>query len=232
MGEKRHQEKTGKHGEETHEATVLKKAGTDTGSGSEDAGVPAAAGGRKNAAACGRENDETDAAVKNVSGAASEPEEATAELEKVKLELENKTRQCEDYFDKLQRTAAEFDNFKRRSLKEKEALYADAVTDVVGAFIPVIDNVERAIQAISSNDSSQSLKEGVEMIYRQFKDVLKNIGVEEIKAFGEQFDPNFHNAAMHVEDDSVGRNVIVEEFQKGYIYKDRVIRYSMVKVAN
>ena len=164
--------------------------------------------------------------------AASELEKATAELEKVKTELENKTRQCKDYFDMLQRKAAEFDNFKKRSLKEKEALYADAVTDIVGAFIPVIDNIERALQAISANDSAQSLKEGVEMVYKQFKDVLRNMGVEEIKAIGGQFDPNLHNAAMHVEDDSIGRNMVVEEFQKGYIYKDRVIRYSMVKVAN
>ncbi|MGE5613753.1 MAG: nucleotide exchange factor GrpE [Bacillota bacterium] len=180
----------------------------------------------------GTKQDEIDNEAPESGDETAELDRVKAELEKAKLELDNKTRQCEEYFDRLQRTAAEFDNYKKRSIKEKEALYADAVADVVGAFIPVVDNVERALQAISLNDSAQSLKEGVEMVYKQFRDILKNIGVEEIKAVGEQFDPNFHNAAMHVEDDSVGKNVVVEEFQKGYIYKDRVIRYSMVKVAN
>jgi molecular chaperone GrpE len=215
---------------------------TETAGGNENAGIDGTAqdGLGNTSPGCGyaepgdtgsgRENAEPgDEGARN---AAPELEKAAAELEKVKSELENKTRQCEDYFDMLQRKAAEFDNFKKRSLKEKEALYVDAVADIVGAFIPVIDNIERALQAISSNDSAQSLKEGVEMVYKQFKDVLRNLGVDEIKALGGEFDPNLHNAAMHVEDDSFGRNMVVEEFQKGYIYKDRVIRYSMVKVAN
>jgi molecular chaperone GrpE len=157
---------------------------------------------------------------------------ADDELEAVKKELEEKSKKCDEYLDKLQRTAAEFDNFKKRSIKEKEALYVDAVSDVIGSFLPVIDNVERALQAISEDSSAKSLKDGVEMVFRQFMDTLKNLGVEEIKALNEPFDPMLHNAVMHVEDDSLGHSVVIEEFQKGYKYRDKVIRYSMVKVAN
>lgn len=154
------------------------------------------------------------------------------EFQSIKGELEEKTKQCTEYLDKLQRTAAEFDNFKKRSLKEKEAIYVDAVSDVVCSFLPVLDNVERAVQAISADSSAQALKDGVDMVLKQFMETFKCIGVEEIAAVNEQFDPMRHNAVMHVEDEAVGHNTIVEEFQKGYIYKDKVIRYSMVKVAN
>lgn len=169
-------------------------------------------------------NTDNDAAYAN--------EDMQKELNSVRSELEEKTKQCADYLDKLQRTAAEFDNFKKRSMKEKEALYSDAVGDVVGVFIPVLDNVERALQAIPADSPAQTLKEGVEMVFKQFKEALKCIGVEEIKAVNEQFDPMLHNAVMHVEDEAIGHNTVVEEFQKGYVCKDKVIRYSMVKVAN
>jgi molecular chaperone GrpE len=164
--------------------------------------------------------------------AVDENEEMLNELKSVRQELEEKTKQCSEYFDKLQRTAAEFDNYKKRSVKEKESLYSDAVADVVSALLPVLDNVERALQAVCADNSAQSLKEGVEMVFKQFKDAFKEIGVEEIPAVDEQFDPMRHNAVMHVEDEAFGHNTVVEEFQKGYIYKDKVIRYSMVKVAN
>ena len=154
------------------------------------------------------------------------------ELDSVKSELDEKKKQCAEYLDKLQRTAAEFDNYKKRSVKEKEALYVDAVSDVMGAFIPVMDNVERALQALPEDGSAQCLKDGVEMVFKQFSEAMKSIGVEEIKATDEQFDPMVHNAVMHVEDEALGHNTVVEEFQKGYKYKDKVIRHSMVKVAN
>ncbi len=147
-------------------------------------------------------------------------------------QLEVKEKQCEEYFGKLQRAAAEFDNFKKRTAKEKVDLYNDAVCEVVGSFLPVVDNLDRAIQAAQKDENGSSLKDGVEMICRQLKDVMKNLGVEEIKGVGESFDPNLHNAVMHVEDEAYEENVVVEEFQKGYILKDKVIRHSMVKVAN
>lgn len=154
------------------------------------------------------------------------------ELEAVRAQLDEKTQKCNEYLNALQRSAAEFDNFKKRTAREKEALYTDAVSDVAAAFLPVIDNLERAAKACSSEFEGNSLKEGVDLVCRQIKDVLKNIGIEEIKSVNESFDPNFHNAVMHIEDDSLGQGVVVEEFQKGYIYKDKVIRHSIVKVAN
>ncbi len=154
------------------------------------------------------------------------------EVEEIKAQLEEKSKQCEEYFDKLQRTAAEFDNFKKRTAKEKEALYSDAASDVVSALLPVVDNLERAIEAANNEVNVNSLKEGVELVYRQFKDVLQKLNVDVIEAVGNEFDPNLHNAVSHVDDEQYGNNVVVEEFQKGYIYKDKVIRYSMVKVAN
>lgn len=162
----------------------------------------------------------------------NQSDDLKAKIESIQGELEEKNKQCADYFDKLQRMAAEFDNYKKRSAKEKEAVYIDAACDVVKAFLPVLDNVERALKAIPEEESTKSIRDGVEMILKQFKETFKNIGVEEISAVGQTFDPMLHNAVMHVEDDSYGHNTVVEEFQKGYIYKDKVIRYSMVKVAN
>lgn len=147
-------------------------------------------------------------------------------------EVEELKAKCEEYFNMLQRTAAEFDNYKKRTAREKEALYMDATGDVVAAFLPVVDNIERAIQAANNDASDTSLKEGIELVYRQFKDVMKKLNVEPIEAVGKEFDPNLHNAVSHVDDEEYGENVVVEEFQKGYVLKDKVIRHSMVKVAN
>lgn len=154
------------------------------------------------------------------------------ELETLKGELDEKNKKIDEYIDKLQRSAAEFDNFKKRTVKEKEALYSDAVCDVASGILPVLDNLDRALQACSKESDFQSLKEGVELVYRQLIDAFKKIGVEGIECINACFDPQLHNAVMHVEDEECGQNVVVEEFQKGYVYKDKVIRHSMVKVAN
>ncbi|MDR1440234.1 MAG: nucleotide exchange factor GrpE, partial [Clostridiales bacterium] len=252
--------------------------------------------------------------------------------------LDEKDRLCREYLDRLQRSAAEFDNYKKRTLREKEALYIDASADVIGAFLPVVDSLERAVAALrpagaragsgagggcmaagassdsgaaanvdassdsnpdanpdsgaaanveASSDAGRGLRgaepagpgaaggeplcetggepgspcarpaaaaavapaapaggqcsaggadsplaEGLLLIDKQVKDVLKKFSVEQLPGVGAQFDPNLHNAVMHVEDELAGKNTIVEEFQKGYIYKERVIRHSMVKVAN
>lgn len=155
-----------------------------------------------------------------------------SDIGRIKLQLENKTKECEEYFGRLQRVAAEFDNFKKRTLKEKEALYSEAVCDVVAAFLPVIDSIDRALEACEGNNGEESIKEGIELIKRQISEVMKKLQIEEIKSLGEKFNPELHNAVMHVEDEKYGQNVVVEEFQKGYKYKDKVIRHSMVKVAN
>lgn len=151
-------------------------------------------------------------------------EQETAE-EKLQKELDSMK-------DKLMRHAAEFDNFKKRSAKEREELYNMAVCDTVEKILPVKDNLERAIQAAESTEGQESMADGVKMILKQLDEVLASIGVEEIKAVGEVFDPEKHNAVMHEENEEFGENTISEELMKGYICKDRVIRYSMVKVAN
>lgn len=158
--------------------------------------------------------------------------ETAKELDSLKAELEEKNKKIDEYLDKLQRSAAEFDNYKKRTIREKDSLYTEAVSDVIAAILPVMDNLERALQACSGDNGLQSLKEGVELVYRQMKDSFKNIGIEEINCCEACFDPQLHNAVMHVEDEECGQNMVVEEFQKGYIYKDKVIRHSMVKVAN
>jgi molecular chaperone GrpE len=150
----------------------------------------------------------------------------------LKEQLDDKTRQCGEYLNQLQRTAAEFDNYKKRTTREKEALYSEAVSDVVTAFLPVVDSIERAMQACSQEYDKDSLREGIELVQKQVNDVMKNLGIEETKSIGEEFNPQLHNAVMHISDESSGTNIIVEEFQKGYKFRDKVVRYSMVKVAN
>jgi len=154
------------------------------------------------------------------------------EIENLKKQINEKTKKCDEYLDMLQRTAAEFDNYKKRTAREKEALYTDALSDVVKSFLPVLDSVDRALEVCGKESTKESLAEGIELIGKQIQAVLKNLGVEQIKSIGEEFNPELHNAVMHVEDEAYGQNVVVEEFQKGYIYKERVIRHSMVKVAN
>lgn len=155
------------------------------------------------------------------------------EVDQLKVKLDEKSKQCEEYISMFQRVAAEFDNYKKRTAKEKGAIYENALTDVVKVFLPVIDNIERAVEASAKEDvDSKTLKEGIDLIYKQFKEVLKKLEVTETEGVGSTFDPNIHNAVMHVEDDSYGESTIIEELQKGYKCKDKVIRYSMVKVAN
>jgi len=158
--------------------------------------------------------------------------EGVETLEEIKLKLDEKSKQCDNYFNMLQRTAAEFDNYKKRTAREKEALYSDALCDAVLSILPGIDSLEKAVCSASGDDGGQSVKEGVELVLRQLRDSIKALGVEEIKSIGEKFDPALHEAVMHVSDESENSNVIVEEFRRGYIFKDRVIRHSMVKVLN
>lgn len=146
---------------------------------------------------------------------------------------DNFEEKLKEQTEKYMRLYAEFDNFQKRSQREKDARYADAVIDAVAAILPVGDNIERALQTEVTSEDAVKLKEGVEMIKKQFNEVLDKLGVTEIAALGEQFDPNVHNAIMHVEDETTDDNTVVEEFMRGYKYKDgRVVRHSMVKVAN
>ena len=164
-----------------------------------------------------------------------ETEEILDKEEDVVKEEVNETEEVdykllyEETEDKYKRILAEYDNFKRRTIKEKEAIYKDSVCETVEKMLPVIDNLERAL---SIECADAEYKKGMELIFKQVWDVFANLGCEEIKAVGENFDPELHNAVMHIEDESVAENTVVEQFQKGYKYKDKVLRYSMVKVAN
>ncbi|MBR4425083.1 MAG: nucleotide exchange factor GrpE [Oscillospiraceae bacterium] len=131
--------------------------------------------------------------------------------------------------DKLLRLMAEFDNYKKRSIREREAIYSDVRVDTVSRFLPVYDNLCRAL---SAETADEAYKRGVELIYNQLMSVFKGLGVTAIEAEGQPFDPQLHNAVMHVEDETVGDSTVVQELQKGFRLGDRVIRFSMVKVAN
>ncbi len=155
-------------------------------------------------------------------------EEHVEELEKKLAEAE---AQLSEANDKYMRLYAEYDNFRRRSQKEKEGTYADAYIDALTQILPVLDNLERAAQ-FSSDDEESPLAKGLELTLKSFADTMEKMGVSEIPALGEKFDPNVHNAVMHVDDESLGENEVVEVFMKGYARGDKVLRHSMVKVAN
>ena len=163
----------------------------------------------------------------------NETEETVSENTEVE-NAEPETVEKEKYdelYDKYLRVLAEYDNFKKRTQKEKDEIFSFAVADTIEKLLPVADNLDRAILALGDNESSE-FAEGVKMVSKQLYEILEKIGVTEIKAVGEQFDPNIHNAVMHIEDENIDSNVVTEEFMKGYKYKERVIRHSMVKVAN
>lgn len=147
-------------------------------------------------------------------------------------ELEAAKKENAELNDRYLRLLAEYDNFKKRTVKEKEAIYVDSVGDAVTALLPVIDNFERALKSFKEEDKDTELYKGMQMIYNQTIDIFTKLGVTPIAAEGEQFDPTLHNAVMHIEDETIDDNTVVEEFQKGYKYRDKVIRFSMVKVAN
>lgn len=156
-----------------------------------------------------------------------QPEEVPAE----KSELDKANEQIAGLSDKLIRKAAEFENFKKRTAKEKEDFYKMAVCETVLPLLPVLDNLERAVAAAEESGEAGSVLEGVKMVQKQFVDALTSIGVTAIEAVGNEFDPEKHNAVMTAESDEA-ENTVLEEFQKGYIYKDKVVRHSMVKVSN
>ena len=152
-------------------------------------------------------------------------------LKKAEAEIEKLTAQLKEEQEKYMRLYAEYDNFRRRSAKEREGIYADAYCDAIQQILPIIDNLERATQ-YSGDDPESPMAKGIELTIKSCVEALNKMGVYEIEALGKTFDPNFHNAVMHVEDESVGENEIVEVFMKGYVRGDKVLRFSMVKVAN
>ena len=159
--------------------------------------------------------------------AAAEPEETA--VDPLLSELESLKDQVAGQEDKYLRLAAEYDNYRKRTAKEKESLWTDVKADTAGAFLPVYDNLERALK---QDTADEAFKKGVEMTMNQLKEVLAKLGITEIPAQGQPFDPKYHNAVMHVEDESLGQNVVAEVFQTGFQCGEKVIRFAMVKVAN
>ena len=127
---------------------------------------------------------------------------------------------------------AEFDNFRKRTEKEKSQMYEIGAKDIIDKILPVVDNFERGLNGVKEEEKNDPFIQGMEMVYKQLMTTLEGVGVKPIEAVGKEFNPDFHNAVMHVEDENFGENFVAEEFQKGYMYRDSVVRHSMVKVAN
>ncbi len=167
-----------------------------------------------------------------------ENEEASEDAkEKKKLfgrkpKKDSKDEKIEELTDRVTRQMAEFDNFRKRTEREKAAMYEIGAKDIIEKILPVVDNFERGLAAVPEEQKEDSFVTGMEMIYKQIMTTLESVGVKPIEAVGTEFNPDLHNAVMHVEDEEAGDNMVVEEFQKGYTYRDSVVRHSMVKVAN
>lgn len=149
-----------------------------------------------------------------------------------KKKKDKKDEKMEELNDKYTRLFAEFDNFRKRSEKEKTAMFEVGAKSVIEKILPIIDSFERGLATVPEEEKATGFAEGMNKVYKQLITSLEEAGVKQIEAVGQEFDPNFHNAVMHVEDENLGENVIAEEFQKGYMYRETVVRHSMVKVAN
>lgn len=145
---------------------------------------------------------------------------------------DKKDEKIEELTDKLTRQMAEFDNFRKRTEKEKSQMYEVGAKDIIEKILPVVDNFERGLGSVPEEEKNAPFVEGMEKIYKQLMTTLESVGVKPIEAVGQEFNPDFHNAVMHIEDEGLGENIIAEEFQKGYMYRESVVRHSMVKVAN
>ena len=159
-------------------------------------------------------------------------EEGKKGLFNKKKKKDKKDEQIEDLTDRLKRQMAEFDNFRKRTEKEKSQMFAMGAKSIVEKVLPVIDNFERGLMAVPEEAKEDAFVEGMNKIYKQMMTMLEEVGVKPIEAAGAEFDPEFHNAVMHIEDENLGENIVAEELQKGYMYRDTVVRHSMVKVAN
>lgn len=160
---------------------------------------------------------------------ASEDEKDSGLFKKKKEKKDKKDEQLEELSDRIKRQMAEFENFRKRSEKEKTQMYEVGARSVVEKILPVVDSFERGLAGV---EESNPFVEGMQMIYKQLMISLSEAGVAPIEAVGQEFDPEYHNAVMHVEDEAYGENEVVEELQKGYMYRETVVRHSMVKVAN
>ena len=181
-----------------------------------------------------QQDTELSAEEQAVQEPAEEAKEETPEQKQIRElteQLEQARKQSEEYLDRLRRSMAEFDNFRKRTEKEKANMYAIGAKDIIEKILPVVDSFERGLATVE-NPEEDPFADGMNKVYKQFTTALDELGVTVIEAVGKEFDPNLHNAVMHVEDEEAGENIVVEEFLKGYMYKGSVVRHSMVKVAN
>lgn len=164
---------------------------------------------------------------------ATEPDaEKKSFFGKRKEKKDKKDEKIEDLTDRLKRSMAEFENFRKRSEKEKIQMFEVGAKSIIEKILPTIDNFERGLKAVDEDEKSTPFVEGMDKVYKQLISSLEEIGVKQIEAEGKEFDPNLHNAVMHEENEELGENIVSEELQKGYIYRETVVRHSMVKVAN
>lgn len=187
-----------------------------------------------------KEIEDTEACPEETPSETDQKEEDSAKSEagkkgffgKKKEKNDPKDDKIEELTDRLQRSMAEFDNYRKRTEKEKSAMFEIGAKDIIERILPVVDNFERGLAAIPEEEKATPFAEGMEKIYKQLVKALEDAGVKPIEAVGMPFDPNFHNAVMHIEDESLGENIVAQELQKGYTYRDTVVRHSMVQVAN
>ncbi len=182
-------------------------------------------------------SSETGDTGENGSDADGDSEDQSSKAEKKKFfgkknKKDKKDEKIDELTDRLTRQMAEFDNFRKRTEKEKSQMYEIGAKDIIEKILPIVDNFERGLASMPEDEKATPFAEGMEKIYKQLMTTLEGIGVKPIEAVGQEFNPDFHNAVMHVEDEELGENIIAEEFQKGYMYRDSVVRHSMVKVAN
>ena len=175
---------------------------------------------------------ETEASLEEEAAKAAAMEAEAFSDENLEEKQDKKDIAIADLTDRLKRSMAEFDNFRKRSEKEKATMFDMGARSIAEKILPIVDNFERAMVAAPKEGDGKAFADGITMIYNQLKKTLEDLGVKPIDCVGQPFDPNFHNAVMHVEDESLGENVVAEELLKGYMYKDSVLRHSMVKVAN
>ncbi|MEI3340549.1 MAG: nucleotide exchange factor GrpE [Eubacterium sp.] len=187
--------------------------------------------------AANTENCPEEAEASTEENSAGEEQESPEEKEKngffrKKEKKDKKDEKIEELNDKVRRQMAEFDNFRKRTEKEKAQMFETGARSIIEKLLPVVDNFERGLAAIPEEEKGNPFAEGMEKIYKQMMTMLEDAGVKPIEAEGKEFDPNLHNAVMHVDDESFGENIVAEELQKGYMYRETVVRHSMVKVAN
>ena len=176
------------------------------------------------------EKDTEETAKKCKKKEAAQAEDLQAQVEELQAKLEEAAKKQEETKDQLLRTLAEYDNYRKRTEKEKGAMFEVGAKSVLEKLLPVVDNFERGLSAVPEDEKESATAVGMDKIYKQLMTALKELEVEPIEAVGKEFSPDFHNAVMQAQEEGVGENIVVAEFQKGYMYRGSVLRYSMVKV--